>query len=163
MQVLDGSDVLQQISNLTSTQPSNEREVFVGGLRESDDAVHITEEELATYFSKFGVIESVSINRDDRTHRGRGFAFVKFFQESAALNAVVADASTHVIRSVTVSVQWSRGAKDVSGDRQRRRNSGNSSANLSESGSKSSSYGFPTGHKRQRGVSAGGGGGTGNG
>lgn len=55
--------------------------MFVGGLRESEDAVHITEEELATYFSKFGVIESVSINRDDRTHRGRGFAFVKFFQE----------------------------------------------------------------------------------
>lgn len=58
--------------------------VFVGGLRESEDAVHITEEELATYFSKFGVIESVSINRDDRTHRGRGFAFVKFFQEVRA-------------------------------------------------------------------------------
>lgn len=58
-----------------------ESQVFVGGLRESEDAVHITEEELATYFSKFGVIESVSINRDDRTHRGRGFAFVKFFQE----------------------------------------------------------------------------------
>jgi len=55
--------------------------VFVGGLRESEDAVHITEEELATYFAKFGVIESVSINRDDRTQRGRGFAFVKFFQE----------------------------------------------------------------------------------
>lgn len=55
--------------------------MFVGGLRESEDSVHITEEELATYFSKFGVIESVSINRDDRTHRGRGFAFVKFFQE----------------------------------------------------------------------------------
>lgn len=55
--------------------------MFVGGLRESEDAVHITEEELATYFSKFGVVESVSINRDDRTHRGRGFAFVKFFQE----------------------------------------------------------------------------------
>ncbi|CBJ29844.1 RNA recognition motif. (a.k.a. RRM, RBD, or RNP domain) containing protein [Ectocarpus siliculosus] len=80
-EVLDGSDVLQQISNLTSTEPSNEREVFVGGLRESEDAVHITEEELATYFAKFGVIESVSINRDDRTQRGRGFAFVKFFQE----------------------------------------------------------------------------------
>lgn len=43
--------------------------------------MHITEEELATYFAKFGVIESVSINRDDRTQRGRGFAFVKFFQE----------------------------------------------------------------------------------
>lgn len=53
----------------------------MGGLRESEDAVHITEEELATYFAKFGVIESVSINRDDRTQRGRGFAFVKFFQE----------------------------------------------------------------------------------
>lgn len=80
-EILDGSDVLQQISNVTSTEPSNEREVFVGGLRESEDSVHITEEELATYFSKFGIIESVSINRDDRTHRGRGFAFVKFFQE----------------------------------------------------------------------------------
>ena len=57
------------------------QQVFVGGLRESEDSVHITEEELATYFSKFGIIESVSINRDDRTHRGRGFAFVKFFQE----------------------------------------------------------------------------------
>lgn len=55
--------------------------MFVGGLRESEDSVHITEEELATYFSRFGIIESVSINRDDRTHRGRGFAFVKFFQE----------------------------------------------------------------------------------
>eukprot|EP00903_Cladosiphon_okamuranus_P009296 g8869.t1 len=128
-EIMDGSDVLQQISNLTSTQPSNEREVFVGGLRESEDAVHITEEELATYFAKFGVIESVSINRDDRTQRGRGFAFVKFFQESAALNAVVADASTHVIRGTTVSVQWSRGAKDAgSGDRPRRRNSGTSNS-----------------------------------
>lgn len=27
LQILDGSDVLQQISNLTSTEPSNEREV----------------------------------------------------------------------------------------------------------------------------------------
>lgn len=202
-------------------------QVFVGGLRESEDAVHITEEELATYFAKFGVIESVSINRDDRTQRGRGFAFVKFFQEvggscnvlrlcascvansklsckfhtavrgaqqawcfectsmtewcawlwfgckldtsipcapswpcwsrflqrksnilllpekplckemlnypfyysfafnneqAAALNAVVADASTHVIRGTTVSVQWSRGAKDGGGG-PRRRNS----------------------------------------
>ncbi|CAM9330531.1 unnamed protein product [Scytosiphon promiscuus] len=127
-EVLDGTDVLQQISNLTSTEPSNEREVFVGGLRESEDSVHITEEELATYFAKFGVIESVSINRDDRTQRGRGFAFVKFFQESAALNAVVADASTHIIRGTTVSVQWSRGAKDAGGDRPRRRNSGTSNA-----------------------------------
>lgn len=53
----------------------------MGGLRESEDSVHITEEELMTYFSKFGAIESVSINRDDRTHRGRGFAFVKFVQD----------------------------------------------------------------------------------
>lgn len=29
-QILDGSDVLQQISNLTSTEPSNEREVMLG-------------------------------------------------------------------------------------------------------------------------------------
>lgn len=27
LQILDGSDVLQQISNVTSTEPSNEREV----------------------------------------------------------------------------------------------------------------------------------------
>lgn len=46
--------------------------------------------------------------------------------QSAALNAVVADASTHVIRGVTVSVQWSRGAKDGGGERPRRRNSGTS-------------------------------------
>lgn len=49
--------------------------------------------------------------------------------QSAALNAVVADASTHVIRGTTVSVQWSRGAKDAgNGDRPRRRNSGTSNA-----------------------------------
>lgn len=72
--------------DLRSVHESNK--VFVGGLRESEDAVHITEEELATYFSKFGVIESVSINRDDRTHRGRGFAFVKFFQEVRMLRIV---------------------------------------------------------------------------
>eukprot|EP00752_Nemacystus_decipiens_P016420 g14677.t1 len=163
-EIMDGSDVLQQISNLTSTQPSNEREVFVGGLRESEDAVHITEEELATYFAKFGVIESVSINRDDRTQRGRGFAFVKFFQESAALNAVVADASTHVIRGTTVSVQWSRGAKDAgNGDRPRRRNSGsNASSGNGNSpprggGRSSSKMGmFP--HKGGGGRSGGGGG-----
>lgn len=47
-------------------------------------------------------------------------------EQAAALNAVVADASTHVIRGTTVSVQWSRGAKDgggSGGDRPRRRNS----------------------------------------
>ncbi|CAM9861186.1 unnamed protein product [Ectocarpus sp. 13 AM-2016] len=32
-EVLDGSDVLQQISNLTSTEPSNEREVSVQGTK----------------------------------------------------------------------------------------------------------------------------------
>lgn len=32
-QVLDGSDVLQQISNLTSTEPSNEREVSMQGTK----------------------------------------------------------------------------------------------------------------------------------
>lgn len=46
--------------------------------------------------------------------------------QAAALNAVVADASTHVIRGTTVSVQWSRGAKDAGGDRPRRRNSATS-------------------------------------
>ncbi|CAM9346858.1 unnamed protein product, partial [Ectocarpus sp. 12 AP-2014] len=170
-EVLDGSDVLQQISNLTSTEPSNEREVFVGGLRESEDAVHITEEELATYFAKFGVIESVSINRDDRTQRGRGFAFVKFFQESAALNAVVADASTHVIRGTTVSVQWSRGAKDAGsgGDRPRRRNSGTSNSSSGNGSSPSNGSGrscarlgmFP--HKGGVGRTGGGAGGGGGG
>ena len=54
--------------------------------------------------------------------------------QSAALNAVVADASTHVIRGTTVSVQWSRGAKD-GGDRPRRRNSSNSGSGSGNGGS----------------------------
>lgn len=58
------------------------------------------------------------------------FSVALALPQSAALNAVVADASTHVIRGTTVSVQWSRGAKDGgSGDRPRRRNSGTSNAN----------------------------------
>lgn len=84
-------------------------QVFVGGLRESEDAVHITEEELATYFSKFGVIESVSINRDDRTHRGRGFAFVKFFQE-VSLSAVGLVCSSPVLYEFELRAMHQGGA-----------------------------------------------------
>lgn len=57
-----------------------------------------------------------------------------FIMQSAALNAVVADASTHVIRGTTVSVQWSRGAKDGGSDRPRRRHSATSATSSNGNG-----------------------------
>lgn len=55
---------------------------------------------------------------------------------------MVADASTHVIRGTTVSVQWSRGAKDAgNGDRPRRRNSGNSNSSSGNGNGNSPSRG----------------------
>lgn len=90
-----------------------------------------------------------------------------YLRQAAALNAVVADASTHVIRGTTVSVQWSRGAKDAGGDRPRRRNSATSatSSNNGCSPSRGSNRSSPKmnmfSHKNggHRGSGGGGGGG----
>ena len=95
-------------------------------------------------------------------------------RQAAALNAVVADASTHVIRGTTVSVQWSRGAKDAGGDRPRRRNSATSvtSSNNGCSPSRGSNRSSPKmnmfshkngGHRGSGGGGSGGGGGGGGG
>lgn len=85
--------------------------------------------------------------------------------QAAALNAVVADASTHVIRGTTVSVQWSRGAKDGGSDRPRRRNSGtsgNSGGSPSRGGNRSSPK-MSNFSSSQKGGHRGGGGGGGGG
>uniref|UniRef100_A0A8C4QJM1 RRM domain-containing protein n=1 Tax=Eptatretus burgeri TaxID=7764 RepID=A0A8C4QJM1_EPTBU len=47
--------------------------LFVGGLHQNT-----LENELRNYFSRYGIIDSVSIPRDHMTGRHRGFAFVEF-------------------------------------------------------------------------------------
>ena len=54
-------------------KPDDERKLFVGQL--SSD---ITKEDLQKYFSKFGIIEDVTIKYDVPGGRARGFAFILF-------------------------------------------------------------------------------------
>ena len=49
------------------------KKVFVGGIKDSID-----EDELRSYFSSFGSVDSIELVRDRETQRKRGFAFVGF-------------------------------------------------------------------------------------
>lgn len=55
------------------------RKVFVGGLPSS-----ITEDDLKTYFERYGRVNEVELLRDRETNRLRGFAFVTFEEEDSA-------------------------------------------------------------------------------
>ncbi|KAL6894165.1 hypothetical protein ACP4OV_008263 [Aristida adscensionis] len=64
----------------TSYNPNVDRKkIFVGGLRDN-----ITEEELRSYFQKFGVIADCVVMYDKITRRPRGFGFVRFHSQDAA-------------------------------------------------------------------------------
>uniref|UniRef100_UPI00358E565B heterogeneous nuclear ribonucleoproteins A2/B1-like isoform X2 n=1 Tax=Myxine glutinosa TaxID=7769 RepID=UPI00358E565B len=67
------------------TYPSNKMaRLFVGGLHQNT-----LENELRNYFSRYGIIDSVSIPRDHMTGRHRGFAFVEF-EDIKVVDKVVA-------------------------------------------------------------------------
>ncbi len=59
------------------------RKIFVGNLSFS-----IGEEELRQLFEQKGVVESVTVMRDQDTGRSRGFAFVEMASDEAAQKAI---------------------------------------------------------------------------
>ncbi|KAL5197114.1 hypothetical protein ABZP36_000626 [Zizania latifolia] len=59
------------------------RKLFVGGIPISSQ-----EAELRGHFSRFGAVRSVVVMRDKETGQGRGFGFVEFEEEDAAVKAL---------------------------------------------------------------------------
>ena len=74
------------------------KKVFVGGLPNDVD-----EEELSTIFQRYGHIMDVSVKRDSRNGRSRGFGFVMFATDTDAANA--ASVQTMMIHGKRVEVQ----------------------------------------------------------
>lgn len=81
-----------------SNQSASIKKVFVGGLDQET-----SEEDLLTYFSQFGLVEDVSLQRDRETQRPRGFGFVTFGSEEDAAKAM--DIKYHLIGSRQVEVK----------------------------------------------------------
>ena len=71
------------------------RKMFVGGIGGA------TEQDIYTYFSKFGGVEDYFVQRDPMTGGPKGFAFV-VFQEATAVEAVLQQAGSHTINGKNV-------------------------------------------------------------
>lgn len=76
-----------------------ERKIFVGGL-----SAVTTEKDLESYFSQFGRIEDILINRSCETGGCRGCAFVLFHDVEVA-KKLIDDPSRHKIANHMVEVK----------------------------------------------------------
>ena len=76
---------------------SEDRKVFVGGL-----AQEATQDDLESYFGKYGGLERVQLKMDSQTGRSRGFAFI-VFQDVAAMEAALAE--EHEIKGKRTTVK----------------------------------------------------------
>jgi RNA recognition motif-containing protein len=74
----NSKEIINQIRDGKVPKPDDERKLFVGQL--SSD---ITKEDLQKYFSKFGLIEDVTIKYDVPGGRARGFAFILFDEKES--------------------------------------------------------------------------------
>ena len=75
------------------------RKIFIGGLAKT-----ATESQLELYFSKFGKIDDILINRSSKTGGCKGCAFVLFKDESVA-KSLIDDPSRHGIGGKMVEVK----------------------------------------------------------
>lgn len=75
------------------------RKVFIGGL-----AKNATEPQLEQYFSKFGKIDDILINRSSKTGGCKGCAFI-LFKETGVAKRLIADPSRHNIGGKMVEVK----------------------------------------------------------
>ena len=76
-----------------------ERKVFVGGL-----SAVTTDKDLEAYFSRFGGIEDILINRSCETGGCRGCAFI-LFSDTAVAKQLIDDPSRHKIAGHMVEVK----------------------------------------------------------
>lgn len=95
---------------MTEATTDNMLKIFVGNLPFS-----ATSDDLQKLFSCCGDIQGINIRKDPKTHNPRGFAFVTFTSEDAALSAI---ASKHGFlyggRALTVCPATLRGAAATS-------------------------------------------------
>jgi RNA recognition motif-containing protein len=75
------------------------RKIFVGGLLKN-----ATEEQLESYFGKFGKIKDILVNRSSKSGACKGCAFIVFEQQSVA-EALISDPNFHEIGGKMVEVK----------------------------------------------------------
>merc|ERR1712227_1172132 len=68
----------------------DERKVFIGGL-----SMETTDNDMRTYFEKFGTIEKCILKIDQMTGYSRGFGFI-VFEDAASVEAVMAETSHEI-------------------------------------------------------------------
>ncbi|MBP6217839.1 MAG: hypothetical protein KA436_04555 [Oligoflexales bacterium] len=85
------------------------KKLFVGGLSWGTD-----DEMLRASFEKFGEIEEAKVITDRETGRSRGFGFVTFSDDDAALNAI-SEMDGHAIDGRTVKVNEANDKPDRGG------------------------------------------------
>jgi cold-inducible RNA-binding protein len=87
------------------------KKLFVGGL-----SWGTTEDGLRAAFERFGSIEEVKVITDRDTGRSRGFGFITFTEDDAAMNAISAlDGSELEGRSIKVNEAQERPARSGGG------------------------------------------------
>lgn len=83
----------------TSGSSQGKRKIYVGNL---DYKVY--EEELKTFFAKFGRIDEVRLIKNTRTGRSKGFAFITFSAANDAAQALTGHGQTLKGRSLVVRI-----------------------------------------------------------
>lgn len=85
--------------NLAILKQIAKRKVFLSGLKS------LTEKDIIEYFSKFGAVEDVTLNRHHETQNLRGFGFIMFVKPRDAQTVLQANASNpHVVDGVPIRV-----------------------------------------------------------
>jgi RNA recognition motif-containing protein len=88
------------------TEGANALKIFVGNLPFS-----ATNESLHDLFAPFGDIQGINIRKDSKTQNPKGFAFMTFMTESAALAAIAGrQGYTYEGRVLTVNAASQRGS-----------------------------------------------------
>lgn len=85
--------------NLAILKQIAKRKVFLSGLKS------LTEKEITEYFSKFGAVENVTLNRHHETQNLRGFGFIMFVKARDAQTVLQVTASNpHIVAGVPIKV-----------------------------------------------------------
>lgn len=85
--------------NLAILKQIAKRKVFLSGLKS------LTEKDIIEYFSKFGAVEDVTLNRHHETQNLRGFGFIMFVKARDAQTVLQVNASNpHIVAGVPIKV-----------------------------------------------------------